>query len=72
MKDIWKRFLDLVAKNLGVKAEIFWIATALMLAGRIDVMTWGFFAAGFAGIRTLEKWLGAKPRVESKQTGGAV
>ncbi len=60
MKNLWNRFLDLVAKNLGLKAEIFWIATVLLLAGRLDTLTWGFFAAGFAGIRTLEKWIGVK------------
>lgn len=52
-----KRMYELLLKVVSVKGLIFIIATSLMFCGAIESWMWSFFAAGFVGIRTLEKMI---------------
>jgi hypothetical protein len=60
MKNIGKRLYDLLIKMISVKGSVFVIASVLMFQNKIDAITWGFFAAGFVGLRTLEKFIQLK------------
>jgi len=51
------RIYDLIIKMISVKGLVFVIASVLRFRGDIDAITWGFFAAGFVGLRTLEKFI---------------
>lgn len=60
MKQIWNRFLDLIAKLVSVKGLIFCTVSALAVLGRVDSNTWLVCAGLFAGMRTLDKLIGTK------------
>ena len=57
MKEILNRFYLLIIKMISVKGLVFVVASMLMFRGNLDAITWGFFAAGFVGLRTLEKFI---------------
>jgi len=54
---LMNRTYDLIIKMISVKGFIFLTATWLMLLDKMTPYIWGFFAAAFVGIRTLEKFL---------------
>jgi hypothetical protein len=60
LKELILRVYELFLKLISVKGLIFMTATSLLFLGKIDAFIWGFFAAGFVGIRTLEKFLNLK------------
>jgi hypothetical protein len=55
MKEILLRLKQLVVKVLSVKGVVFIISTILMFNKILTVEIWSFFAAGFCGLRTLDK-----------------
>lgn len=52
-----KRFVQLLIKLISVKGLVFVIATVLMSFKLLTVEAWCFFAAGFCGIRAIEKFV---------------
>lgn len=60
-KMLLTRVYDLVFKMISVKGFVFLIATIAMFCGLVDMTFWSFFAAGFVGMRFLEKLIGSGP-----------